>query len=169
MCVPLLARNTSKSYGVIQLDTQDRSKKFTQDDLKLLSAVASQAAVALENARLREEHRIVQRRQRDLELAHQIQAGFLPKGLPKMAGYEFFARSEPALEVGGDYYDFISLSPNRLAVMLGDLAGRGVTTALLLGKISADARSCMLTHEDPAVAIGNLNTLLNQFAALSGR
>ncbi len=51
MCVPLCGAN-GKAFGVIQLDTQDRSKKFTQDDLKLLCGVANQAAIALENARL---------------------------------------------------------------------------------------------------------------------
>jgi serine phosphatase RsbU (regulator of sigma subunit)/pSer/pThr/pTyr-binding forkhead associated (FHA) protein len=167
MCVPLLARNDSKPFGVIQLDT-DRSKKFNQDDLKFLLAVAGQAAIALENARLHEEQLSAARIQRDLDLAHHVQLSFLPKQLPELPGYEFYRHYEPALEVGGDYYDFIPISQKRLAVMLGDVAGKGVPAALLMAKISSDARFCMLTNEDPAVAVSNLNTLLNQ-SGLSDR
>ena len=69
MCVPLCATD-GKAFGVIQLDTQDRSKKFTQDDLQLLWGVANQASVALENARLHEETIHQEQLKRDLELAH---------------------------------------------------------------------------------------------------
>src|SRR5262249_52384495 len=124
MCAPLLGRNTGKAFGVIQLDTQNRHKKFTQDDLKLLLAVAGQAATALENVTLHEAMVARAGLERDLKLAHQVQLSFLPKRPPQVPGYEFFAHYEPALEVGGDYYDFIPLQAGRLAVMLGDVAGK---------------------------------------------
>ncbi len=75
MCSPL-TRADGKSFGVIQLDTQDRSKKFTQEDLKLLCGVANQAAIALENARLLDETVQQERIQRDLDLAKRVQASF---------------------------------------------------------------------------------------------
>src|SRR5207253_4074754 len=99
---------------------------------------------------------------RDLELARDVQRGFLPLRLPLVPGYEFFAFYEPALEVGGDYYDFIPLSQQRMAVMLGDVAGKGVAAALLMAKLSADARFCMLTEADPAAAVTRLNSLMNR-------
>ena len=71
MCAPLVSGD--RSVGVIQLDSQDRSKKFTQDDLKLLMAVANQASVALENASLTEEAVARERIQRDLELGESVQ------------------------------------------------------------------------------------------------
>src|SRR5205823_4880249 len=77
MCVPLCDAE-GKAFGVIQLDTQDRSKKFTQEDLKVLWGVANIAAVSLENARLLEETVVRAQRKRDLELAHQVQMSFLP-------------------------------------------------------------------------------------------
>jgi serine phosphatase RsbU (regulator of sigma subunit) len=98
----------------------------------------------------------------DLELAREVQHGFLPLRLPEVPGYEFFAYYESALEVGGDYYDFIPLSGQRLAVLLGDVSGKGVAAALLMAKLSADARFCMLTEPDPAAAVTRLNSLLNQ-------
>src|SRR5262249_55356397 len=88
--------------------------------------------------------------------------GFLPERPPRIAGYEFFQFYEPAYEVGGDYYDFIPLPGNRLAMMLGDVAGKGVAAALLMAKVSADARFCALTEPDPAAVVSRLNSLLLQ-------
>jgi len=96
----------------------------------------------------------------DLELARGVQRGFLPLRLPEVPGYEFFAHYEAAYEVGGDYYDFILLPQRRIAVLLGDVAGKGVVAALLMAKLSADARFCMLTEHDPAAAVTRLNALM---------
>src|SRR5947209_1601882 len=98
----------------------------------------------------------------DLELAREVQRGLLPPQLPEVPGYEFFVYYESAYEVGGDYYDFIPLPRQRLAVLLGDVAGKGVVAALLMAKLSADARSCMLTEPDPAAAVTKLNSLMTQ-------
>jgi serine phosphatase RsbU (regulator of sigma subunit) len=162
MCAPLWTQD-NKAFGVIQLDTQDRSKKFTQDDLKLLLAVASQASNALENARMHEDLLAQERLRRDVELAHQVQLSFLPKREPEVPGYEFFACYEPAQQVGGDYYGFIPLPPPqpRLAIMLGDVAGKGVPAALLMAKLSSDARICVLSEPTPAQTITALNDLLS--------
>jgi serine phosphatase RsbU (regulator of sigma subunit) len=98
----------------------------------------------------------------DLELAREVQRGLLPPRLPEVAGYEFFAYYESAYEIGGDYYDFIPLPRRRVAVLLGDVSGKGVVAALLMAKLGADARACVLTEPDPAVAITKLNSLMNQ-------
>jgi len=168
MCVPL-SNAEGKAFGVIQLDTQDRSKKFTQDDLKLLTGVANQASIALENAKLHADAVARERLKRDLELAHQVQLSFLPRTLPKMAGYDFYAHYESALEVGGDYYGFIPLAHGRIAVTLGDVAGKGVPAALLMAKLSSDTRFSLLTEDDPAKAVGKLNKLLYEFTSQMDR
>src|SRR5437588_383777 len=133
MCAPLSGAE-GKAFGVIQLDTQDRSKKFTQDDLTLLLGVCNVASISLENARMHEGRLAQERVRRDLELAHRVQLSFLPAKLPEVPGYEFAAQYEPAQEVGGDYYDFIPLTDKKLAVTLGDVAGKGVPAALLMAK-----------------------------------
>jgi serine phosphatase RsbU (regulator of sigma subunit) len=168
MCVPLCAPD-GRVFGVIQLDTQVREKKFTEDDLKLLCGVANQAAIALDNARLHVEAVEQERVRRDLELARQVQLSFLPRSLPQVPGYEFFAHYESAQEVGGDYYGFIPLPGGKLAVALGDVAGKGVPAALLMAKLSSDARFSLLTELDLARALGNLNDLLYQFASVADR
>jgi serine phosphatase RsbU (regulator of sigma subunit) len=161
MCVPLCTAD-GKAFGVIQLDTQDRSKKFTQDDLTFMVGVANQASTALENAKLHEEMVARERFSRDLELAREVQRGFLPRRLPELPGYQFYAQYDAALQVGGDYYDFIPLASCRLGVMLGDVAGKGVPAALLMAKLSAEGRFCMLTEPQAAVAVSKLNDMLLQ-------
>ena len=159
MCAPLVTTE-GKAFGVIQLDTQDRSKKFTQDDLKFLVGVSNQASIALQNARFHEDQVAREKLKRDMELAHQVQLSFLPRQLPEVAGYEFFAHYEPALDVGGDYYGFVPLAGGRLAVSVGDVAGKGVPAALLMAKLSSDARFSLLTQPDLARAVTTLNNLI---------
>jgi serine phosphatase RsbU (regulator of sigma subunit)/pSer/pThr/pTyr-binding forkhead associated (FHA) protein len=163
---PMKGRTSDKPFGVIQLDTQDRQKKFNEDDLKLLMAVAGQAAIALENARM---HQTLVARaglERDLRLAHQVQLSFLPKTFPRVKGYDFFAHYASAQEVGGDYYDFISLPSQKIGITIGDVAGKGVAAALLMARVSSDARYTLLTESGPAAAIIKLNTLMQEAGML---
>ncbi len=169
MCVPLTARDTQRVFGVIQLDTQDRTKKFTTEDLKLLVAVGGQAAIALENAKLYQDMQLREQMERDMAVARQVQRSILPERVPELAGYEFFAHYASALEVGGDYYDFIVLPDRRLAVTIGDVAGKGMSAALLMAKFSSDARYCLLAEADPAAAIGRLNNLVHPAAHQTDR
>jgi serine phosphatase RsbU (regulator of sigma subunit) len=167
MCAPLWSQE-GKTFGVIQLDTQDRGKKFTKDDLEFLMGVARQASLAFENAKMHEDQIVSERFKRDRELAREVQRGFLPRRVPEMPGYEFFPYYDSAQEVGGDYYDFIQMTSQRLATLVGDVAGKGVPAALLMAKVSADARFCMLTETEPAAGVTKLNASLQQ-AGLADR
>ena len=102
------------------------------------------------------------RMRKDLDLARTVQRSLLPVTVPDVPGYEFFAHYEPALEVGGDYYDFIRLPHGRLAVVLGDVVGKGVAAALVMAKLTADVRFCMLSEPDPAAAFTRLNGLVHE-------
>jgi serine phosphatase RsbU (regulator of sigma subunit)/pSer/pThr/pTyr-binding forkhead associated (FHA) protein len=168
MCVPLMTRdpNQPKAFGVIQLDTLDRFKKFSQDDLKLLLSVAGQSAVAIENAKMHESLLTRAGLERDLRLAQQVQKSFLPKNRPKIEGYEFCDHYESAQEVGGDYFDYIPLQTSRIGVMIGDVAGKGVPAALFMAKVSADVRFCTLTETSLASAITRLNEFLQEAGLL---
>jgi sigma-B regulation protein RsbU (phosphoserine phosphatase) len=158
MCVPLLTPD-GQALGIIQLDTSDR-KQFHQDDLDVLAAVASQAAIAIQNATLHEGLIARERIERDLKIAEQVQKSFLPSSVPKIPRYEFFAHYNPAYEVGGDYYDFVPLRDNRWAIALADVSGKGVAAALMMAKFSGDTRYCILTEDTLGKAAGALNELL---------
>jgi serine phosphatase RsbU (regulator of sigma subunit) len=97
-------------------------------------------------------------------LARRVQRTLLPPGPPDVPGYAFHAHYEPAYEVGGDYYDFIPLAGRRLAVLLGDVSGKGVAAALVMVKFSVEARVCLQTEPDAAAAVGKLNGLMTRAA-----
>jgi sigma-B regulation protein RsbU (phosphoserine phosphatase) len=163
MCAPLL-RSEGNAMGVIQIDTLDQRTPFSQDDLELLASVASQAAFAVENAQLHEAALRQKALERDLELAHTVQQGFLPHESPKVSGYEFFDFYEPANQVGGDYFDYIRLPHNRLAIVVADVSGKGIPAALLMAKLSAEAKYALVSEAGPAEALLKLNA---QFAQAS--
>jgi phosphoserine phosphatase RsbU/P len=158
MCAPLLTPN-GQALGILQLDTSNR-KQFSQEDLELLVAVANQAAIFIQNAVMHESMLDRERLDRDLRLAELVQQRFLPQSTPSCPGYEFFSHYHPAYEVGGDYYDFVRLSPSRLAIALGDVSGKGIAAALMMAKFSGDTRYCILTEGAPAPAADALNDLL---------
>jgi serine phosphatase RsbU (regulator of sigma subunit) len=159
MVVPL-ATTDGKALGALQLDTQDFGKKFREDDLKLLTVVANFASVAVEKANVHLALVDREKQVREMELARKVQLGFLPQHFPQLVGYDFMAYYNAAQTIGGDYYDFISLPDGRIAILLGDVAGKGVPASLLMAKLSAEARFCMVTQHDPAKAISLLNNNL---------
>jgi serine phosphatase RsbU (regulator of sigma subunit) len=159
MCAPL-ATADGKPLGAILMDTQDISKSFSEEDLKLLTIVANLASVAVEKAHMVTALLRQEKTEGEIELAKQVQLGFLPQNEPVVPGYEFFGFYSAAQTVGGDYYDYISLPDGRLAVVLGDVAGKGVPASLLMAKLSAEARFCMLTQPDLAKAVSLLSNQL---------
>src|SRR5208337_5251697 len=107
MCAPIIAHDDA--LGVIHLDTTRQDRRFTLDDLDLLAAVTNQVAFAVANARMHRKLLLQERTARDLQLARQVQESFLPRRLPEIPGMQFCASYKAALEVGGDFYDFIPL------------------------------------------------------------
>lgn len=158
MCVPLVGANETV-LGVLQIDTVDPRHRFTRDDLEVLASVAGQAAVAVENAQLHEVALQEQLLRTELNQAHRVQRAFLPSLAPRVPGYEFFNYYEPATHLGGDYFDYIPLTGGRLAVALGDVSGKGAPAALLMAKLSAETRYCLVMEPTPADAVFKLNNV----------
>ena len=156
MCVPLVSQG-GDILGVIQIASRDIGQQFNKDDLDVMVAIAQQASLAVENAKLHED--LVKQRdiERDLEFAHQIQLGLLPHNRPKFKEYEFFDYYESAQSVGGDYFDYIELPNGKLVVTLGDVAGKGVPAAILMARLYASARYQVLSRNTPEKALGELN------------
>ena len=156
MCVPLID-NEGEAMGVIQVDTLNQQSRFTDDDLEVLAAVASQAAVAVDNAKMHDQVMAQRALQRDLELASRMQRAILPSSPPVVDGYGFFDHYESARQVGGDYYDYVSLPGGRFAVIVGDVAGKGVAAAIIMAKLSSDVRFALATEPDLASAVNYVN------------
>ncbi|HTJ83788.1 MAG TPA: SpoIIE family protein phosphatase [Polyangiaceae bacterium] len=135
---------------------------FTQGDLDLLLALASQASLALESARLHQAELAHERLERDLSLAEQIQKSFLPLAMPEVAGVTFVAEYRPAYSIGGDFYDVFTLTDGRIGCVIGDVSGKGVSAALLMARVSSDLRTALLTEKGPAAALSRVNRELVQ-------
>jgi sigma-B regulation protein RsbU (phosphoserine phosphatase) len=158
MCAPLLD-GEGNPFGVVQIDTDQPMLGFDSEDLEVMVGAVSQAAVAVRFAKLHEEALRRETVQRDLELARRVQLGLLPLSYPKYEEFEYFAYYHAAHEVGGDYYDFIELPGDRLALVVADAAGKGVSAALMMAKLSGELKY-YLSCEPPAAALARLNDRL---------
>lgn len=156
MCVPLLDPE-DKPFGIIQILTRSTIQVFSEDDLDLLISLAAQAAMVIDNAKLHEQLLAKLELERDLDFATQVQLGFLPKSRPHVGGYSFADYYEAALRVGGDYFDYIGLPDGRLAMAIGDVAGKGMPAALLMARLYSSTRYQLLTAGSPGKAVGGLN------------
>ncbi len=156
MCAPLIDSD-GRALGVIQIDTLSQRSRFTEDDLSVLAAVAVQGAIWIDNAQLHERAIEQEKLERDLVLARKVQEGLLPASPPRVKGYHFFDFYQAANQVGGDYYDYVPLSENRIAVVVGDVAGKGVSAALLMAKLAGDVRFLLASESDLAVAVRRIN------------
>ena len=129
LVIPLLLKD--RCIGVFDLESPELDA-FSKTHVEILTLLASQAAVAIENARLYETILANEERlEKEIRFAQRVQAALLPTELPKrMKGVDVAARFAPARELGGDLYDFLAPEPNTLAVAVGDVSGKGVPAAL---------------------------------------
>ncbi len=157
MCVPMLGID-GEVMGVINLDTQNPVNQFNNDDLELLQAVAGQAALSFDSARLMSTFAAKQKQDSELDIARGVQEALLPETLPEAEGYSFFASYDAAQAVGGDYYDALELADGKICLAFGDVAGKGVPGALIMSRISSCVQNTMTfatSIEEAVAAINN--------------
>jgi serine phosphatase RsbU (regulator of sigma subunit) len=143
MCAPLWFTSTSEApdtvIGLVYLDSLQRSHSFSEEDLRILTALANVAAAKIENVRLLEDSLQKRRLDEDMRVAAEIQTGLLPRGAPQVPGYGLVGSNTPCRTVGGDYYDFV-IEQGRLLLALGDVSGKGTGAALLMTVLRAAVR-----------------------------
>src|SRR5438046_4544530 len=128
LAAPLIYKD--KVIGVLDLE-HTRRGFFTEDHKRTVTTLAAQVAIAIENARLYEEiARQEKRLERDLALARELQFRLLPQKNPRMSNLEVAAKFAPARAIGGDLYDFLGYSLSRLAIVIGDVSGKGAPAAI---------------------------------------
>ena len=142
--------------GMIVLHSRAQVRHFTEDDLELLVSLAAAAALRLKNLALAEETARRRLLDKELELAHAIQMGMLPREFPKRPEFELFARLRPARSVGGDLYDFL-LVGDRLWLLVGDVSGKGVGAALFMAVTRTLFRAIAPGEASLAEALSRMN------------
>ena len=158
MCVPLLYRE--EVTGLLYVDSRRAGVAFHEDDLALLSWVGKEINLALERARMQHELLRRQRLDRDMHLAAEIQRSFLPKAPPAVEGCEFALHHAVAQGVGGDFYDFVALPEGKWGLAIGDVAGKGLTAALVMARLTSDFRYLSLQCASPSEMLARLNAKL---------
>jgi serine phosphatase RsbU (regulator of sigma subunit) len=159
MAVPLQTRE--KIIGIIYVDSPSLQREFSKDDLNLLTVMANVAAIRIENTRLAEVDEARKLLARDLEQAAEIQQGFLPAVAPVIRGLDVAGHNAPCRTVGGDYYDFFPYGSSRIAMVLGDVSGKGMPASLLM--MGLQARVQVLIEEPRSLA--DVMTRLNRITS----
>ena len=154
MTVPLQARG--RSIGAISFVGAESGIRYDEQDLELAEDLARRAALAIDNSMLfKREH----------DTAVVLQRSLLPQSLPELEGIDFAARYEPAapgLEVGGDWYEVVPRDDGSVAVTIGDVAGRGVRAASVMGRVRPALRAVVAEGYPPEEAIRRLDTLIRE-------
>jgi sigma-B regulation protein RsbU (phosphoserine phosphatase) len=160
LVVPLIHKD--RVIGVFDLESTQLDR-FTEEHVKLLTPLANQVAVAIENARLYEElQRKEERVQRELKIAQRVQHGLFPEECPRGPGWEASAHFLPARELGGDLYDFFHLEGGRIGLALGDVSGKGVPAALYGAFASGTVRGKVFQGREPADILASANRTLRK-------
>jgi sigma-B regulation protein RsbU (phosphoserine phosphatase) len=159
LCVPLALRD--RVTGVVYVDNRLRAGIFCRADLELLSAIASSAAIAIENARLYQVAVDKGRMERELQMARELQAGFLPASPPSVSGWEVAALWLPAREVAGDYYDAFPLASDSLALVIADVCDKGMSAALFMALSRSIVRASLDGEPSLAEGMARANRLIH--------
>jgi serine phosphatase RsbU (regulator of sigma subunit)/pSer/pThr/pTyr-binding forkhead associated (FHA) protein len=158
--------------GMIYVDSPIRVNVFTDDDLRMLTTIATIAGIKIENALLVEQRIENERIRQQLTGARDIQGRLLPVTAPRVPGYDMVGVSFPCYEVGGDYFDFIPLGRQRIMLALGDVAGKGMDAAILMSSLHATVRAQAGATSSLAELMDHVNSYLyaatpyNRFATM---
>ncbi|MFO0968217.1 MAG: SpoIIE family protein phosphatase [Gemmataceae bacterium] len=161
LCVPMI-NPEGKRLGVLQVERFRKGQSFKVDDLHLLTAIAIQVAVVLENLALQAQRLKEERLHRELALARDIQEGFLPHELENFpdADFEILGRLYPARQVAGDLYDYFRLPGGQLAFFIGDVSGKGIPAALFMVMTRTLIRHIARDPGSPTHILARLNDAL---------
>jgi sigma-B regulation protein RsbU (phosphoserine phosphatase) len=167
LVIPLLFKD--RCLGVIDLESPELDA-FSKKHVELLTLLASQTAVAIENARLYEAIRHNEiRLEKEIRFAQRVQMALLPQDLPKkLKGVDVGWHFDPARELGGDVYDFLSTEPHTLVVSVGDVSGKGMPAALygsFVGEVVRGRtfrRRFMPERSSPGMVLTSLNRILHE-------
>ena len=158
LCVPLKLKE--RIIGVVYIDSRLQAGIFIQEDLDLLNAIASNAAVAIENARLYQLAIEKGRMEQELLMARRVQLSLLPRGTPSIEGWEFRTYWKPAREVSGDYYDFIPVANGQIGVVIADVTDKSIAAALFMAFTRSIVRANIDYALSPATGIQRANDLI---------
>ncbi|MGB7069789.1 MAG: GAF domain-containing SpoIIE family protein phosphatase [Pyrinomonadaceae bacterium] len=145
--------------GVFDLES-DRLGAYSKDDLSVLQLLTSQVAIIIEKVQLHEQAVEQKRIQAQLEIARSVQLTLLPDNDPTLENFDISAYIFPAEQVSGDYYDWVKIFSDQIAVTVADAVGKGIPAALLMSFLRASLRAAVQSGYAPHIALSKVNNLL---------
>lgn len=158
LCAPMKDK-CGNIIGVFQI-LNKRKGWFTKNDEQFLTSLSLPASLAIENARLHLAEIENQRMEKELEVAAQIQKQLLPDKLPKIENIQLSAATIPCRSVGGDFYDIMKFDNNKLALVIADVAGKGIPGALLVSTLQASLHTYLELGLPPQDLVAKLNNIV---------
>jgi serine phosphatase RsbU (regulator of sigma subunit) len=158
LCLPILNKGNDV-VGVLQLLNKSTGP-FNTEDTNFLRALSVHCAIAIENAQLHRELLHKEKLERDLALARSIQRGLLPEHPPTIEGFDIVVSHKPSQMVGGDYYDFIPLGPQALLLVIADVEGKGVASALVMANLQATLRALVVHLHSLERIVASVNDMI---------
>lgn len=155
MAAPMIARGST--LGVLAVTNKRSGQIFRSEDTQMLQTLSDLAAMAADLVRLADEVGQRNRLRDELRLAHEFQLMLLPKSCPSIEGIDLAAFCRPALEVGGDFYDFIPLDNGRLGIVIADASGKGIPGALIMATTRSALRSEARLSDSPKDVLIRVN------------
>lgn len=151
--------------GVMLIEEEDPIKgspslHIREKRIEIVKGITQQAAIAIKNELLQKEAVKSETMERELQLAREIQATFLPDRLPELPGWDIDVRWQPARQVGGDFYDILILDENRIGFVIADVADKGMPAALFMTLIRTLIRAAAKEKSSPAAVLQQVNDLL---------
>lgn len=160
MAVPLQTRDCM--VGLLYVDSPSRVRHFSEDDLNLLTVMANVAAIRIEQSRYAEREKAREVLERELEQAASIQRQYLPTAAPEIEGLDLAGFNAPCRTVGGDYFGFFPYSDGSVALVLGDVSGKGMPASLMMMGLQARAEVLLREPGSLSEAVTRLNSLTAQ-------
>jgi sigma-B regulation protein RsbU (phosphoserine phosphatase) len=158
MVAPLF--DNQQVIGLLYADSDDPRAFYDRDQLRAFTLLANLIAVKITNARLLESQREKERMEQEVAAAANVQQALLRGTLPQIPGYELAVRQVPCFEVGGDLYDVTPLEDGRIALVVGDVTGKGMGAALLMSNVLAGLRVLYQENALPSVLASRLDRQL---------
>ncbi len=160
LALPLLS--SGNLVGMLTLGAKEGDEPYYKEDLELLATIGDQINIALENALLTEKLREQDRFKKELEMARRIQLSSLPQADPQIPGLDVSGVSIPALEVGGDYYDYLDFVDGRFGVVVGDVSGKGTSAALYMSQLKGMLQAGAKHHRSLKDLVVEVNAITYQ-------
>lgn len=154
VAVPII--KNGKTIGALDVES-DKLSAFDHNHLEILQFFADAAAISLEKAILHQQILEKKKLEEQIKIAKDVQSNLLPAHAPEIEGYELAGICIPTYDIGGDYYDYIKLDENNLAIIIADVSGDGIPAALIMAAFRAMLRNQLKLSQEPAEIMNLLN------------